>query len=90
MAEGCGVERIVRSCGVSEGVDAGDDRLYERCGVLEYWVVDPEVDTITVYRRVGESFEQAAELSAERRDVLTAQLLPDWSVPLREVFAPPF
>ena len=80
----------MRSCGVSEGVDAGDDRLCERCGVLEYWVVDPEVDTITVYRRVAESFEQAADLSAGRRDVLTTPLLPDCPLPLREVFAPPF
>jgi Uma2 family endonuclease len=31
-------------------------RLYERAGVSEYWVVDPEVDVVRVYRREGDSF----------------------------------
>jgi Uma2 family endonuclease len=31
-------------------------RLYESFGVLEYWVVDPELDIIGVYRRSGDSF----------------------------------
>ena len=31
-------------------------RLYETSGVEEYWVVDPDIDTIRVFRREGARF----------------------------------
>lgn len=64
-------------------------QLYERFGVHEYWLVDPELDTIIVYRRVEEAFVRVAELSVERGDVLATPLLPGWSVMLSKIFAPP-
>ena len=64
-------------------------RLYEHCDVQEYWVVDPELDAITIHRRAGNVFSCLAGLSAERHDELTSPLLPGFCAPLTEVFAPP-
>ena len=61
-------------------------RLYERFGVSEYWVIDPELDAIKVYRLVGEHYERTAELSLENGDVLTTPLLPGFDLPLAKIF----
>jgi hypothetical protein len=64
-------------------------KLYERFDVREYWIVDPELDAMKVYRRVGGAFARVAELSAEAGDTLTTPLLPDFSAPLADSFASP-
>jgi Uma2 family endonuclease len=61
-------------------------RLYDRSGVAEYWVVDPELDRVRVYRREGEGFGRAVELSVEAGDVLTTPLLPGLALPLSRLF----
>jgi Uma2 family endonuclease len=61
-------------------------RLYERSGVTEYWVVDPDLEAIRVYRRAGDRFARAVELSSEAGDVLTTTLLGELEIPLSGVF----
>jgi len=61
-------------------------RLYERFGVDEYWIIDPELDTIKVFRRTADRYERVAELSVENRDVLTTPLLPGLDLPLAKIF----
>jgi Uma2 family endonuclease len=60
-------------------------RLYERAGVAEYWVVDPEIDAIRVYRRDGGAFARVIELSADAGDSLTTPLLPGLVIQLSRV-----
>jgi Uma2 family endonuclease len=63
-------------------------RLYERnTGVSEYWVVDPDLDVIRVYRRDGDRFTRPSELSSEAGESLTTPLLPGLDIPLRRIFA---
>ena len=74
----------------SEGTRGRDEtikrRLYERAGVSEYWVVDPEIDIVRVYRRGTDGFKRPSEFTAEDNDVLTTPLLPGLSLPLSRIF----
>jgi Uma2 family endonuclease len=63
-------------------------RLYERCGVQEYWVVDPELDVVRVYRRGASGFDRPVELSRESGDVLRTDLLSGLEIALERVFPP--
>src|ERR1044071_9650958 len=64
-------------------------RLYEREGVAEYWVVDPDLDVIRVYARQGDGFARARELSSEAGDVLTTPLLEGLELSLEDAFREP-
>jgi len=60
--------------------------LYERAGVSEYWIIDPDIDVIRVYKRTGDGFGRPIELSREAGDVLATSLLPGLELPLARIF----
>ena len=62
-------------------------QLYERFDVTEYWVVDPDIDVVRVYRRVDQKYLRAQELALDHGDVLTTPLLPGLELPLADIFA---
>jgi Uma2 family endonuclease len=61
-------------------------KLYERFGVEEYWVIDPEIETIAVYRRVGEHYQRVLDLAVEGNDTLATSLFPHLTLPLQQIF----
>ena len=60
--------------------------LYERAGVHEYWIVDPDKAVVRVYRLDGTTFAPPFELSGDRADVLTTPLLRGLQIPLERIF----
>jgi Uma2 family endonuclease len=85
-----GVPELVIEIG-SRGTRKRDEtvkrRLYERVGVEEYWIVDPAIDAIRVFRRSGGAFGRPRELSVEAKDALETPLLPGLTIPLARIFA---
>lgn len=62
-------------------------RLFERGGVGEYWMVDPDAQRIRVCRRLADlSFPLVADLGGDRGDTLTTPLLPGFSMALDDLF----
>ena len=61
-------------------------KLYERYGVLEYWIVDPELALVKIYRLTDGRYGRAEERAQERGETLTTVLLPGLDISLTELF----
>ena len=69
----------------TEGYDRGYKReLYARHGVMEYWLVDPDLETIEVLTPGDGGFIRYALYN--RRETLTSPLLPGLAVDLAAIF----
>ncbi len=60
-------------------------KLYARAGVTEYWLVDPEHQTIEVLTLKETGFERVALY--HRDETLTSPVLPGLHIPLSDVFS---
>ncbi len=61
-------------------------KMYEQYDVSEYWIVDPDLEMVKVYRFVEGHYARVAELSREAGAVLTSPQFPGLSIPLDEIF----
>ena len=62
-------------------------QLFDREGVREYWIVDPDRNSVAVYRRGADgSFPLAITLDAKNHETLTTPLLPEWELRLERLF----
>jgi Uma2 family endonuclease len=79
------IEILSRS---TRGLDEGAKlQAYERAGVREYWVVGPFRQGLQRWVRTDGALRPQPFLSAAAGDVLTSPLLPEFELPLAEVFA---
>jgi len=63
-------------------------QLFDRAAVHEYWLVDPELDLIKVFRRdAAGRFPRVAELTREDHATLETPLIPGFALPLDDLFA---
>lgn len=59
--------------------------LYERFGVSEYWIVDPETEIVQVFRLVDGRYPVALDFC--KKDILDSPRLPGLTIPLSVVFS---
>ncbi|HKS23395.1 MAG TPA: Uma2 family endonuclease [Thermoanaerobaculia bacterium] len=60
--------------------------IYERFDVTEYWIADPEANTIRVFRRDGKALPLVSELAASAGDVAITTMFPGLTIDLAELF----
>ncbi len=64
-------------------------RLYERFGVSEYWIVDPEKESVRVYRQEDDRLQLCEELLRQggaSAPILSTPLLPGFAIALDKIF----
>mgnify|MGYP001576927912 CR=1 FL=1 len=58
-------------------------KLYARHGVREYWIVDPERETVDVFRLKGREFESKRY---GVQDFLSSSVIKDLTIEVKEIF----
>ena len=59
-------------------------QIYAEAGVLEYWTMDPDNDTVTLLELQAGEYVEREVLGAD--DALTTPLLPGLAIPLAAIF----
>ena len=59
-------------------------QLYAEAGIREYWIFDPQNDTVLPLELQGNEYTERPTLTAA--DTLTTPLLPGLSIPLADIF----
>ena len=75
---------------LSEGNRRHDEivkkKLYEEFGVKEYWIADPALETIKIYRLDSGKYVQIAVFESGKNDILETPLLPGFRCELAEIY----
>ena len=58
--------------------------VYSHFGVQEYWIVDPEEQTMELYHRVGEKLQLARRFGSQ--ETFQSPLLPGFKLEVRSIF----
>ena len=77
---------------LSPGTKTGDfvikKDLFDRFGVREYWIVDPQEDIVTIYHRSSDGSLGEVHSLPEEANAITTPLLPGFSLALDKLFRP--
>ena len=76
---------------LSETTKRRDERtkrtLYERFRVKEYWLIDPELETVKIFRLHNRRYSVPEELNTTQADSrISASVLPGFSIPIQDIF----
>ena len=63
-------------------------KLYEQYDTKEYWILDPDLETVKIHRKDEETFQPPIYLSHENQDRLSTPLLPGFEISLTDLFEP--